>query len=460
MSLEEIPSHYLIMHQFLYQAEAPMKGEYEDGAVSHTGRTRKTAEELKSLGWRRADYNRETLDDEGNPVIKRRVNQDSFWYRPEHWSKDPDVYPPVNPKSPAAEEFFRTIRRGRRMTYPQAVKEEIMDALVSFMSDGRISQWYGGAGGHERMKNKKGRLDRPQDVPVELPAGVDEQLLIPRAAFLAFATRLGPEGQDIATRGMEKFGWSRASIGNRDKEVWYNPKHWEAMIGGDFGLMPISPEAEEYEKGLDPNKVGTPTRRYLPDISLMSDIEIIVKAAYEAGKTGQGTPGNVPSGNRPPPKHKTHTFRQSMSSDEKGWVKDPTLDDIDAATANPPKHGRGDLPGQPPKPTAGMKKKSSTAPASKVRFADDDEDDDEDIDDEDDDDLDDDEDEDDIDDDEEDKPSPTPGKKMTAAELDAAANARWEKFKQGSGKRSAPKEPAPPKKTSVVFADDDDEDDS
>ena len=121
-----------------------------------------------------------------------------------------------------------------------------MDALVQYMSGGKVSQWYGGAGGHERMKNRIGRIDRPTSVSLDVPEGVEETMLIPRAAFLSVASRqVG--GQDHAERGMGRFGWKRAMAGNREREVWYNPKHWEEAGGGELGLLPVSDEAEKYQ---------------------------------------------------------------------------------------------------------------------------------------------------------------------------------------------------------------------
>lgn len=449
MGLEDIPPHFLIMHQFLYQAEYPLKGGGETGPVGHTGKTREVAAKLRELGWRRADYNRESLDSEGNPVIRKQINRDSFWYRPEHWKKDEDVFPPVEPVTDEATEFMRQIRRGRRTQFPQASKESIMDALVQYMSGGRVSQWYGGAGGHERMKNRIGRIDRPAAVSLDVPEGVDDVMLIPRAAFLSVASRqVG--GPDHAERGMGRFGWRRAMAGNREREVWYNPKHWDEAVGGELGLLPITDEAERYQAQLDPNRVGSPTRRYLPDISLLADVETLVNAAMKVGAAAPGGPGGSARG-------PGRTFRMGVSG-EKEWQDAPPLVGPDDET---PKRGARELPGQPPKQRAGQERKPPPPrvkhdpdadhppipksrpqpPVPKMGWDGDDED------------------EDDPDDGEEDDIEG-----MSAAELDRRAAERWAKEKErmsggrrtSSGKPSAEKGPEAPARP-VLFADEDDD---
>jgi hypothetical protein len=429
MGLEDIPPHFLIMHQFLYQAEHPLKTQTDVGMVGYTGKTREAQNKLRELGWRRADYNRESIDSDGNSIIRKQINRDSLWYRPEHWTKDEDVFPPVQPKTEPARSFEKKIRRGRRIMYPQDAKETIMDALVQYMSSGRVSQWYGGAGGHERMKNRSGRLDRPASVSLDFPADVDPAMLIPSSVFMSVVRKADFEHVDAAERGMRMFGWEQGNPNSREMAVWFNPKHWEPAVG-DLGLLPTSDEAEAYQAQLPPDRAKTPTRRFLPDISLLADIELVAKMAIEAGKSSRTSPP-ASSGSVGAKRHTPgQTFKQTMSG-EKGWVKDPSLDDIDKASVKKPP-GKLELPGQAPARRIDKDTPTKFGPSSSLHP---------------DDDVD-------IDDDDEDDEIDIPGEKLSAAELDKRAAARWEKEKEKMRKeRGVSSQPS-----RMIFADDDDED--
>jgi hypothetical protein len=485
MSLEDIPSHYLIMHQFIYQAEAQLKSHTDIGAIGYTGKTKQVANKLRELGWRRADYNRESLDDDGNTIIRKQINRDSFWYKPEHWKKDSDIWPPVQPISDDAETFEHIIRRGRRLMFPQDVKETIMDELVVFISSGKVSQWYGGAGGHERMKkNVKGRLDKPRDVATALPADIDPVIIVPHHLLLITARRTDPQNADSVERGMQLFGWDRANRGNREKEIWFNPKQWELAVGGALGLLPLTSEAEQYLSKLDPESTSL-TKRFIPDASYLPDVEVMASAAMEvaANATKRGTFTPPAASIRPDP-----------SAPDRSKPGSPTIKDIDAATkaraaGRDPESGRkvdddSFLGPMPAKRAGNMAPKGSRAEAQplgktalghhkavgkdvsninnpKPTISKDEEDDEEDIDiepdepDEFDDEID--------DNDEEDIDEPEiPKGRQSVADLDAAYKARVEKERQRaaakrsmSGSKNPPKEQKPVSNKSILFADDD-----
>ncbi len=286
----KLPEHYVIMQQFIHQVGRALG---DEGRMSYRG-PRMLSQALRDAGWVRADHHRPTLDRDGNDVTVVRTNQDSVWVRPEHWDPDPELRPPVSPKTPQAEEFLRSITRGSRIGYPVPVKEEIMDELVSFMSGGKVSHWFGHAKGPERAA-LVGRLDRGTDAT--LPSDVEQQVLVPQAVLMNAVRKASPDPSGLqaaisrAEKGLARLGFQQAMAHDRARAVWYHTHHWEPAIGGQLGLLPLTPQAEEYERKL-PETPTSSVQRYLPDASYMTDIEKIVAAAA-AAKAKSPSPEDV-----------------------------------------------------------------------------------------------------------------------------------------------------------------------
>jgi hypothetical protein len=287
MGLQDLPTYYLIMHQFIYQVEASLRA---GSQAAWSGRTKKVTARLRELGWERMDYlGRETKD--GKP----RINVDSVWAHPDHWANDPEMRPPVDPKSDEAEDFMRKIMRGSRLHYPPEVKEEIMDAIISEATDGKTEHWYGPniRGQQRRQQHSADRLDQEPtaNTTAAFPQGVDPWILIPQVSVTSLANKRVAEDKyalDKAERGLPSLGLELMEVPalGKNRGVWYSPQHWEP-IAGDAGLTPKSDEAEDYDSRLD-HSSNSPAARFLPDPSYLIEVEKVVMAAIAAGAKGRG----------------------------------------------------------------------------------------------------------------------------------------------------------------------------
>lgn len=271
MSVDKIPDHFLIPVSFLYQADAQLRGGgggTEAGEASFAGRTKKLVQKMISSGWRKA-------------LTAGKSANFAFLYKPEHWDEDDESYPPVTPKTDAAEDFLLDVQKGDRLNFSVKdeesgtdIKTSIMDPLVQELSGGKVQRFSLSAAAKKTAlaKGEENPLaNRLAGKPAKSAAaktleGLEPWVPVPDAVVRSVGKELDPDDGDRAImRALDGAGMQRAKKGTG--VIWFDPSQWEAAIGG-IGLLPLTDEAEMFQDRLTADAVqGVLPRAMVPKVA-------------------------------------------------------------------------------------------------------------------------------------------------------------------------------------------------